>query len=145
MIQIDSSFQLKEGVLGCSYSQILTASGGTSSFNWSLQSGRLPSGLSLSPSGVIAGLPDEAGDFELTFEVSDAADNTNSASRLLSLKIYRPGDADGDGLETMGDVTKIERIILGLDPQNAGCDANLDGELNMGDVTKLERIILGLD
>lgn len=45
----------------------------------------------------------------------------------------------------MGDVTKVERIILGLDPATCACDANGDGKINMGDVTKIERIILRLD
>ena len=55
------------------------------------------------------------------------------------------GDANGDGEVNMGDVTKVERIILTLDPPTPGADPNQDGEINMGDVTKIERIILGID
>ncbi len=55
------------------------------------------------------------------------------------------GDANGDGVVDMGDVTKVERIILELDSPTPGADANQDGEIDMGDVTKIERIILGLD
>jgi hypothetical protein len=54
------------------------------------------------------------------------------------------GDANGDGLVNMGDVTKVELIILGLADSTAGADANGDGQVNMGDVTKIELIILGL-
>jgi len=53
------------------------------------------------------------------------------------------GDANGDGGVDMGDVTKIERMILGLDNPSANADANQDGDVDMGDVTKTERLILG--
>jgi hypothetical protein len=55
-----------------------------------------------------------------------------------------PGDANGDGIVNIGDVTEVQRIILGLDPPTLGADANLDGVINMGDVTKIMLIILGL-
>jgi hypothetical protein len=56
-----------------------------------------------------------------------------------------PGDANLDGVVDMSDVTKVERIILGLDDPTRWADANQDGEINMADVTKIERIILGVD
>ena len=43
----------------------------------------------------------------------------------------------------MGDVTEVERIILGLDSPTREADANEDGVINMGDVVTIERIILG--
>jgi hypothetical protein len=51
---------------GVSYSVSLSASGGTPSYTWSLASGSaaLPSGLSLSPSGVISGTPSQSGTFD---------------------------------------------------------------------------------
>ena len=55
------------------------------------------------------------------------------------------GDANGDGVVNMGDVTKVMRIILGLDPLTLGADANGDSIVNMGDATKIEMIILGVD
>jgi hypothetical protein len=55
------------------------------------------------------------------------------------------GDANGDGNVSIADVTRIERIILGLNPKSPGADANGDGEVNSADVTKTERIIMGLD
>jgi len=57
----------------------------------------------------------------------------------------QPGDANCDGEVDMGDVTKVERIILELDPPTLGADANRDGEIDIRDVTKIERIILQLD
>jgi hypothetical protein len=73
------------------------------------------------------------------------ANFASSTSLVLNQNIWIRGDANGDGLVNMADVTKVERVILGLDPPTAGADANRDGLINMGDVTKIERFILGLD
>jgi hypothetical protein len=54
------------------------------------------------------------------------------------------GDADQSGGVNMGDVTCVERIILGLNTPTSTADANGNGNVDMGDVTKIERIILGL-
>jgi len=56
-----------------------------------------------------------------------------------------PGDANGDGNINALDITKVERIIGGLDTETAGADANQDGDVNALDITKVERIISGLD
>ena len=56
-----------------------------------------------------------------------------------------PGDANSDGVIDTGDIIKVRRIILGLDPWVPSADANQDGVMNMSDVTKIERIIFGLD
>ena len=54
------------------------------------------------------------------------------------------GDANGDGDVDMGDIVKIERIVLGFDLPTPGADANLDGRVNMADTVQIERLILGL-
>jgi clostripain len=56
-----------------------------------------------------------------------------------------PGDANGDGAVNAMDITKIERMIAGMDIETAGADANGDGNVNAMDITKIERIIAGLD
>jgi hypothetical protein len=56
-----------------------------------------------------------------------------------------PGDANGDGAVNAMDITKIERMIAGMDTETAGADANGDGNVNAMDITKIERIIAGLD
>ena len=52
-----------------------------------------------------------------------------------------PGDANGDGLVNALDITKVERIIAGLDPETLGADANEDGLVNALDITMVEIII----
>jgi hypothetical protein len=56
-----------------------------------------------------------------------------------------PGDANGDGEVNALDITKVERVIAGLDAGTPGADANQDGSVNALDITKTERIIAGLD
>ncbi|MGB6872798.1 MAG: dockerin type I repeat-containing protein [Dehalococcoidia bacterium] len=56
-----------------------------------------------------------------------------------------PGDANGDGVVDTGDITKVKRIIMGLDPPTPCADANQDGFIDTGDITKIKRIIMGLD
>jgi hypothetical protein len=56
-----------------------------------------------------------------------------------------PGDANGDGVVNVLDMTKCAREILGLDALTPGADANGDGNVNVLDMTKIARIILGLD
>ena len=55
------------------------------------------------------------------------------------------GDANEDEVLSAGDITKVERIMLELDPPTVGADANKDGKINSGDITKIELIMLGLD
>ena len=70
---------------------------------------------------------------------------TSSASPVLYQNIWKRGDANGDGVVNMGDVTYLERVILGLVPPTCGSDAYGNGVINMADVTEIERIILALD
>lgn len=54
------------------FSQTLTATGGSGTKVWSLQSGTLPDGLTLSSGGVLSGTPEETGTFgSLAIRVTD--------------------------------------------------------------------------
>jgi hypothetical protein len=86
-----------------------------------------------------------AGDFSVTVRVVDSAAVPASATRTLTLKVYLPYDVNGDGVVDMGDVVKIERIILGLDPATPAADVNNSGTVDVADIIKLERVILGID
>lgn len=70
--------------------------------------------------------------------------STWSQTEETKVIIRTPGDANLDGNIDIGDVVKVERQILGLDPTlSMMADANGDGKINMGDVTAIERHILG--
>ncbi|MCX6855869.1 MAG: putative Ig domain-containing protein, partial [Verrucomicrobia bacterium] len=69
-----STASLSNGTTGVAYSQNLAVTGGTAPHAWSLQSGTLPAGLALSPSGVISGVPTVATTVNVTILVKDAFD-----------------------------------------------------------------------
>jgi sugar lactone lactonase YvrE len=74
---------------GSSYNQTLTASGGTSTYSFSVTTGSLPSGLTLSTSGVSSGTLTAAGPFTFTVTATDSSTGTGpySGSHLYSLTV----------------------------------------------------------
>ena len=67
------------------YGYTLTESGGTSPFTWSVSSGSLPAGLSLSPDGNLSGTPTATGTSSFTVKVTDA--NGQSATQATSITV----------------------------------------------------------
>jgi hypothetical protein len=67
-----SNAPLQAGRVGEAYSRTLTASGGTPPYSWSLASGALPGGLTLSSGGQITGTPIAAGTYNFAVQVADA-------------------------------------------------------------------------
>ena len=81
---------LPDAVLNSAYSQTLTASGGTPSYNWALALGSLPSGMSLSSSGQLSGTPTQLGVFPMTVTASDQAGNVAVQSYELAVGSGQP-------------------------------------------------------
>ncbi len=67
------------------YGDTLTESGGTSPFAWSVSSGSLPAGISLSADGNLIGTPTATGTFAFTVKVTDA--NNQSATEATSITV----------------------------------------------------------
>lgn len=63
---------LPNTTVGAPYSQQITGSGGTAPYVFTLTSGTLPTGLTLTPAGLIAGTPTAAGTFTFTIRATDA-------------------------------------------------------------------------
>ncbi|NVJ22117.1 putative Ig domain-containing protein [Myxococcus sp. AM011] len=79
---------LPEADTGEPYSATLSVSGGKAPFSWSVVSGSLPAGLSLSNSGTVSGTtPSSTGS---TFTVRASDTNGRVADRALSLAVYVP-------------------------------------------------------
>ncbi len=57
---------------GTSFSQTLTSSGGSGPYTYALQSGALPTGISLSGSGVISGTPTHRGAYSFSVRSTDS-------------------------------------------------------------------------
>jgi hypothetical protein len=73
---------LPAGTTGTAYSQTITATGGTAPYTFTVTSGNLPTGLSLSTSGVISGTPSATGTFTFTVGVTDT--NGSTATEVYS-------------------------------------------------------------
>src|SRR5579859_4326728 len=81
-----------DGVVNASYTLNLAATGGTGNQSWTLFSGSLPAGLSLSPAGVISGTPTQinlAGN-TLTLQVQDSGSPAQVASVTFTIRIASP-------------------------------------------------------
>ncbi len=69
---IPSAPGVSTATVGVVFSQLFTVSGGTSPYSYSLASGNLPPGLSLTTTGTFSGTPTQAGSFTLTAQATDA-------------------------------------------------------------------------
>jgi len=83
-----TSNALPSGVVNRAYRQTLNAAGGAPPYRWSLIGGALPSGMAVSPSGVIEGTPAATGFFSFTLMVTDSIGGpSRTSTKQLSLLI----------------------------------------------------------
>ncbi len=101
---------MPSGTVGVSYSGTLAATGGAPPYTWSLASGTLPAGLSLSGS-TISGTPTTPGTSAFTVQASDG---TQSDTQALSITINAAG---GAGWSTVAVGTT--QTLYGLDFKNS--------------------------
>lgn len=98
------------GTVGTSYSATLTATGDTP-ITWTLQSGTLPTGLSLSGNSII-GTPTMAGTFNFTVKATNA---TGNATKALSIVVV----GSGSGIAPIITTTSLPSGIVGLNYSTA--------------------------
>jgi hypothetical protein len=80
-----------EGRAGTQYEHRFTSEGGALPVRWSLASGALPEGVALdATSGMLRGLPIQAGTFNFTLTVSDSSNPPLTATFAVALKINPP-------------------------------------------------------
>jgi hypothetical protein len=77
--------ELPAGAIDQPYSVVMTASGGTLPYTWSIAAGSLPSGLILSANGALGGTATQGGSFSVTLQAGDAGGQT--AQRAFALAI----------------------------------------------------------
>lgn len=68
------------------YSFTLEGGGGTGALEWTLDSGSMPPGLTLTAAGLISGVPGNAGAFPFSVRLSDATGRSTTASLNLTVK-----------------------------------------------------------
>ena len=78
---------LPKSSVGTAYSVTLQATGGTPPITWSVSSGTLPAGLSLSSAGTIFGTPTSTGTSTFTVTASDSGTPPQTANQQLSIPL----------------------------------------------------------
>ncbi len=112
---------LPSGTVGTFYSQSLAASGGVAPYSWSVVSGALPSGLTLSTAGAITGTPAAAGALSFAAQVRDSTSST--ATQTFSLTIaqssvnfssaLRIADlVEGSGWQTLFAIVNLDQVAV---------------------------------
>lgn len=79
---------LPNGIVGTNYNQLLTGSGGTAPYSFSVINLSVPGGLSLSSNGLLSGVPTGFGTFNFTVRATDA--NGCIGDRSYTLTIAPP-------------------------------------------------------
>jgi len=132
-----SQSSLTNGVVGTAYSQTLSATGGTPPYTWTLTSGILPAGLSLSSSGVIAGTPTTAGGpISISFQVTGT--NNLTATKSLTMTVtYSPWDVNEDGT-----VNVLDLILITQDFGETGTPGWMREDINQDGVVNIQDLIL---
>lgn len=115
--------EMPSGLLGAAYEVQLAVNGPGGPFTFALSSGRLPTGLSLSGTGLISGMPSETGLFAFAVGVIDASGTPILVPR--SIEIRGPSglgelETAGSGCRCVGDrprgalVSMLAVLGLGL-------------------------------
>ncbi|MBD1208466.1 MAG: putative Ig domain-containing protein, partial [Ignavibacteria bacterium] len=73
------------GVVGTAFASYTFVADGTPAPTYSVASGTLPTGLTLSSAGVLSGIPTAAGSYTFTVQASNSAGSVNSASVTITV------------------------------------------------------------
>ena len=82
-----TTISLPAEVMNVAYTGTLMAAGGTLPYSWSIASGSLPPGLTLTSGGIIGGTPTAPGTFNFVAQVSDAGNPIQTATKALTIRI----------------------------------------------------------
>jgi hypothetical protein len=128
-----STSSLPDAFVGVAYSATLSGTGGLPPYQWRVSVGALPSGMTLSSSGVLSGVPDTAGTATFTVELTDA--NGVLGTRGFTIPISRlsitsttlvdgyVGQPYSQALAASGGPTPFSWSATGL-PNGLSLDAN---------------------
>jgi hypothetical protein len=121
---------LRPGVMGAEYADTLRAE--VAGVTWRIGDGQLPAGLTLSPAGVIAGVPEASGNYPLTIRI----DTGGPGSADFVLNITRPDVSAAAAADHLlggsGQLTPDQLRFLDL-------QGNRNGRFDIGDLRALIR------
>jgi len=128
---------LPNGTVGLAYQLYLTAYGETPLL-WSIDSGNLPDGISLSTDGLLSGIPTGCGTLHFTVRVSNSVDSVTLEMSITVLAVQY-GDVNGDGMVDLRDATLIMQYYTKLVDLSelaiSVADVNGDGIIDLRDAT----------
>src|SRR4029077_5332408 len=78
---------LPDALYKTAYSQMLASSGGNAPIVWSLSSGQLPPGITMSSAGVISGSATVTGTFSFTVKAADSSSPQQTATASFTLSV----------------------------------------------------------
>lgn len=81
---------LTDATAGAAYNQTISASGGTTPYSYAVTAGALPTGLTLSNMGALAGTPTESGTFSFTVTATDSTTPAATGDRAYMLVVNPP-------------------------------------------------------
>lgn len=121
--------------LAAPMSQMLSASGGTAPYTWSVSAGSLPPGLTLDSSGQLSGTPTAVGTFNFTVRAADAYGCFGTRDYVVQVKGMSVGnlvfnDQNDNGLRDAGEPgvsgVTVQAFHPGADGAIGGTGANAD-------------------
>lgn len=98
VLQITSPATLPAGTQGTFYSYQMLATGGTAPYGWSVPSGTLCVGITLSPSGVLSGIPGVVQTCSVVIMAADSSNPQRTVVQRETLTINSPSPIRPTGL-----------------------------------------------
>jgi hypothetical protein len=106
-----STTSLPSAQANSAYSATLSASGGQTPYTWTLSSGSLPPGLTLSPAGVISGTPTTTGTYAFGVGVSDSSSPPQSTTGTESITVSQTAVATNLFQELLDFLLALLRLL----------------------------------
>ena len=116
------------------YAAALATSGGTSPFNWTVTSGKLPPGIVMSSAGYLTGITSTPGAFKFAVRVTDSSPTIQTATTTLTLLVGN-GARNWSGYVATGSYTEVAGtfgVASGVGPpqkqtcQGASCPSTVE-------------------
>jgi hypothetical protein len=123
-----TSGSLPAAIVGVPYSFTFTSVGGNGTINW-MYTGTLPTGLTLSPSGLLSGTPSAAGSFTFTVTATDGSPTPETSTQSITMTVVRRATATTVGFSsnpvTVSSPTTVTATVA--DVQGAGTSSSPSG------------------
>ncbi len=143
---------LAAGTTGSSYSQTITASGGTTPYSFLVTTGTLPTGLSLATTGELTGTPSVVGSSSFTVTATDSNGCTGSKAYtvqvnapVVTISLTTPGTAYSQDFNTLAMTGTSSTLPAGWLFYETGASQNTLYSAGNGTLTAGDTYSFGID